>query len=65
MRLIDADALTDWLLNELRKIPGKFDKMNGRQAANMIGKTIDDAPTIQNETEKVEIESRNFGRAIR
>lgn len=46
MRLIDADELTDRLLNELRKIPGPFDKINGRQAANLIGKRIDEAPTV-------------------
>lgn len=50
MRLIDADAITDWIINELRwtlfQKKGAFDSMTGRQAANVIGKKLDDAPTI-------------------
>ena len=50
MRLIDADMLTDWIITELRKVlchkTGCFDKLNGRAAANLIGKRIDDAPTV-------------------
>lgn len=50
MRLIDTQPLTDWIINELRwalsQKKGAFDSMTGRQAANVIGKKIDDAPTI-------------------
>lgn len=47
MRLIDADALTAWIINELRAMPnGAFNNLNGRQAANLIGRSIDDAPTV-------------------
>ena len=51
MRLIDADALTDWMIDELRKLQlkqtaGLFDTMNGRQAANTIGTHIDEMPTV-------------------
>lgn len=50
MRAIDADAVTAWMIRELRKGPnGAFDALNGRQAANLIGKTIDKAPTIEGE----------------
>lgn len=47
MRLIDADELTNWILSELRQSPnGVFNALNGRQAANLIGKAIDEMPTV-------------------
>ena len=46
MRPIDADKITDWMKDELRKHDGAFDSRNGREAANLIGKTIDEQPTI-------------------
>lgn len=47
MRRIDADALTEWMIRELRAMPnGVFNDLNGRQAANLIGKAIDEAPTV-------------------
>ena len=47
MRLIDADAPTEWMIRELRAMTnGVFNNLNGRQAANLIGKAIDEAPTI-------------------
>ena len=46
MRLIDADVITDWLLQEIRARDGAFSGMLGRQAANMIGKRIDETPTV-------------------
>lgn len=50
MRLIDADALANWIITELRTTPhGVFDALNGRQAANLIGKSIDEAPTAEPE----------------
>lgn len=45
MRLIDADAITNRIVDELRT-NGTFDELNGRQAANLIGRAIDEAPTI-------------------
>ena len=48
MRPIDADALTAWMIGELRMIPnGVFNTMTGRQAANLIGMAIDEAPTVK------------------
>lgn len=47
MRPIDADEITSWMIQELRQQPnGVFNGLNGRQAANLIGKAIDEAPTI-------------------
>lgn len=46
MRMIDADVITDWLLQEIRARDGAFCDLSGRQAANMIGKKIDEAPTV-------------------
>jgi hypothetical protein len=46
-RLIDADELANWIIRELRTMPnGVFNALNGRQAANLIGKSIDEAPTV-------------------
>ena len=45
MRLIDADAITNRIIDELRT-NGTFDELNGRQAANLIGRAIDEAPTV-------------------
>ena len=44
MRLIDADALVDWVLCNL--YDQYFDTLTGRQAANIIGKVIDESPTV-------------------
>lgn len=47
MRLIDADVITDWMIKELRNHScGAFKGLSGRQAANMIGKRIDETPTV-------------------
>lgn len=45
VRIIDADALTNWIIDELRT-KGTFDELNGRQAANLIGQVIDEATTV-------------------
>ena len=56
-RLIDADVITDRIINELRHAlfgqSGVFDDMTGRQAANLIGKWIDEQPTIQLDAPRV------------
>lgn len=49
MKLINADTLTDWMLDELRKgaltgYAGQFDEVDGRTAANVIGLRIDNMP---------------------
>lgn len=54
MRLIDADALTNKIIDELRAYPnGTFDELNGRQAANLIGRTIDESPTVNVLTSRI------------
>lgn len=45
-RLIDADALTKWMIKEIRARDGAFSGLLGRQAANLIGKAIDELPTV-------------------
>lgn len=57
MRPIDADITTKRIIDELRCVlfgqSGAFDELTGRQAANLIGKWIDEQPIIQSDAPRL------------